>query len=45
MGKPETNVSALCREFGITSQTLYRYVSHTGALRADGKKVLAGPDL
>ena len=38
MGKPETNVSALCRELGITSQRLYRYVSHTGALRADGKK-------
>ena len=41
MGKPETNVGALCRELGITSQTLYRHVSPAGELRGDGKKVLA----
>lgn len=40
MGKPETNVSALCRELGIASQTLYRYVSPTGSLRADGRRIL-----
>ena len=41
MGKPETNIGALCRELGVTSQTLYRHVSPTGELRADGKRVLA----
>ena len=41
MGKPETNVGALCRELGITGQTLYRHVSPAGELRGDGKKVLA----
>ena len=33
MGKPETNVAALCEELGITRSTLYRHVSPTGALR------------
>ena len=27
MEKSETNVSELCRELGITRQTLYRHVS------------------
>lgn len=40
MGKPDTVVSDLCRELGITRQTLYRYVSPTGAVRPDGKKLL-----
>lgn len=40
MGQPETNVAALCKELGITRQTLYRHVSPTGGLRSDGKKVL-----
>ncbi len=40
MGKPDTSVAKLCRELGITRQTLYRYVSPTGELRADGKKLL-----
>src|SRR5665213_2853356 len=35
MGKPETNVTDLCQELGVTSQTLYRYVSPTGGLRDD----------
>ena len=38
MGKPETKIADLCAELGVSSQTLYRYVSPTGELRADGKK-------
>lgn len=41
MGQPDTNVGDLCRELGITRQTLYRHVSPTGELRNDGNKVLA----
>jgi DNA invertase Pin-like site-specific DNA recombinase len=41
MGKKDTNVSALCKELGITRQTLYRHVSPTGELRQAGQKVLA----
>jgi DNA invertase Pin-like site-specific DNA recombinase len=41
MGQPETKVGELCRELGVTRQTLYRHVSPTGALRADGTKLLA----
>jgi DNA invertase Pin-like site-specific DNA recombinase len=40
MGKPGTNVSDLCKELGITRQTLYRHVSPTGELRDDGRKIL-----
>ncbi|TXL12893.1 resolvase [Methylococcaceae bacterium HT4] len=40
MGKPETKVSDLCKEIGITRQTLYRYVAPDGSLRESGKKVL-----
>jgi hypothetical protein len=32
---------ALCKELGITRQTLYRHVSLTGELRPDGAKLLA----
>src|SRR5690606_1449152 len=39
MGQTGTNVGELCRELGITRQTLYRHVSPTGELRSDGKKV------
>lgn len=42
MGKPETIVSALCRELGISRQTLYRHVGPDGSLRKDGQKVLEG---
>jgi len=42
MGQPETNVAALCKELGVTRQTLYRHVSSTGELRKDGQKLLAG---
>ena len=41
MGKPGTNVTDLCKELGITRQTLYRHVSPTGELRDDGHKILA----
>lgn len=40
MGKPETRIGALCRELGVSSQTLYRHVSPTGQLRPDGRKLL-----
>lgn len=42
MGKPETSVAELCAELGVTRQTLYRHVTPSGELRADGEKVLAG---
>lgn len=41
MGKQDTNVSALCKELGITRQTLYRHVSPAGQLRDAGQKLLA----
>lgn len=41
MGKPETKVSDLCIELGVTRQTLYRHVSPTGELRPDGRKLLS----
>lgn len=40
MGKEETKVGELCKELGISRQTLYRHVSPTGELRADGSKLL-----
>ena len=33
-------VGELCKELGITRQTLYRHVSPTGELRDDGHKIL-----
>ena len=41
MGQTETKVGELCKELGITRQTLYRHVSPTGQLRPDGKKTIA----
>ena len=41
MKNPETNVGELCKELKITRQTLYRYVSPSGEIRADGKKFLS----
>jgi DNA invertase Pin-like site-specific DNA recombinase len=41
MGRPETKVGDLCRELGITRQTLYRHVAPDGSPRDDGKKLLA----
>jgi DNA invertase Pin-like site-specific DNA recombinase len=40
MGQPGTKIGELCKELGITRQTLYRHVSPAGELRPDGKKVL-----
>jgi predicted transcriptional regulator len=40
MGQPETTVSELCEELGITRQTLYRHISPRGELRPDGEKLL-----
>jgi DNA invertase Pin-like site-specific DNA recombinase len=40
MGKPETGVGELCKELGITRQTLYRHVAPDGSLRPDGRKLL-----
>lgn len=44
MGHKETHVGKLCKELGISRQTLYRHVSPTGELRADGSKLLTNPD-
>ena len=40
MKNKNTNVSALCRELGVSRQTLYRYVGPDGELREYGKQVL-----
>jgi len=40
MGKPETKVSELCAELGVTRQMLYRHVDAKGQLRTDGEKLL-----
>ena len=42
MGRPDTEVGALCAELGITRQTLYRHVSPEGEPRPDGLRLLAG---
>ena len=41
MGQPETRVGSLCRELGVTRQTLYRHVGPKGELRPDGELLLA----
>lgn len=43
LGQLETRIGPLCEELGITKQTLYRHLSPTGELRADGKKLLGVP--
>ena len=43
MGQPETDIGELCKELGITRQTLYRHVSPTGELRPDRTEVIAPP--
>ena len=40
MGKPETIVSNLCRELGVSRQTLYRHVGPDGTLRRNGEEIL-----
>jgi len=43
MADQETNVGDLCRELGVTRQTLYRHVGPAGELREDGRKLLQRP--
>lgn len=40
MGQRDTVVADLCKELGVTRQTLYRHVSPTGEARPAGLKVL-----
>ena len=40
MADPGTNVGDLCRELGVTRQTLYRHVGPAGELRPDGQRLL-----
>jgi DNA invertase Pin-like site-specific DNA recombinase len=40
MRQQQTVVSELCRELGVTRQTLYRHLGPDGSLRADGQKML-----
>ena len=40
MATRDTEVAALCKELGITRQTLYRHVGPKGELRPDGQKLL-----
>lgn len=40
MGQKETVVSDLCKELGVTRQTLYRHLWPDGVLRQDGQKLL-----
>jgi DNA invertase Pin-like site-specific DNA recombinase len=42
MGMPETIVSKLCKELGVTRQTLYRHVGTDGAVREAGRRILGG---
>src|SRR6188472_3415979 len=45
MASRDTKVSVLCKELGITRQTLYRHVDPKGNLRPDGQKLLTGQKL
>lgn len=40
MSQKETVVSDLCKELGVTRQTLYRHLGPDGVLRQDGQKLL-----
>ena len=42
MVQPNTVVSELCRELGVSRQTLYRYVKPDGSLREVGRRVSEG---
>ena len=41
MKESETKISDLCKELGVTRQTLYRHVDPKGQLRADAHKLIA----
>ena len=40
MATRDTKVGDLCKELGVTRQTLYRFVGPKGELRSDGAKLL-----
>jgi DNA invertase Pin-like site-specific DNA recombinase len=40
MGRPDTTVSQLCEELGISRMTLYRHIAPDGELREAGRKLL-----
>ena len=40
MGQPETKVGELCKELGVTRQTLYRHVWPDGSIRPQGQRLL-----
>ena len=40
MTEHDTKVGDLCKELGVTRQTLYRFVGPKGELRPDGAKLL-----
>jgi len=40
MAKRDTKVGDLCKELGVTKQTLHRFVRPKGELGADGTKLL-----
>lgn len=40
MGQKETVVNELCKDLGVTRQTLYRHLGPDGALRQNGQKML-----
>lgn len=40
MGQRETKVGELCRELGVTRQTLYRHVGPDGSIRKDGQRLI-----
>jgi DNA invertase Pin-like site-specific DNA recombinase len=42
MADPQTHVGDLCRELGVSRQTLYRHVGPDGSLRSDGRRLLEG---
>ena len=42
MVQPNTVVSELCRELGVSRQTLYRHVGPDGQLREAGRRMLGG---
>jgi DNA invertase Pin-like site-specific DNA recombinase len=37
MGQPETKIGILCKELGVSRQTLYRHVCPKGTLRPEGE--------
>ncbi|MCG8476774.1 MAG: helix-turn-helix domain-containing protein [Cytophagales bacterium] len=40
MKEADTGIQELCREMNISKTTLYRYVTKTGEITKEGKRVL-----